>query len=38
MSVSFAENRCVIANSVDPDEMPHYATFYLSPLFAKERI
>ena len=29
----------VISNSVDPDEMLHYAAFHLvSSLFAKERI
>ena len=27
-SISFSED-CVLTNSVDPDEMPHYATFYL---------
>ena len=28
---SFSEDRFILANSVDPDEMPHYAAFHLCP-------
>ena len=38
LMIYFAEVYFVISNSVDPDEMPHYAAFHLGLQRAKESL